>query len=233
MSFPERSVWWIEFLVHSPLSVNHNTFWYIFLFKFLWSRQRTRPVQLQDLTGFDNTGNVCEFTDICVSRCGGRRREFSMRSDGECLLNKHPPPPAPIAPPPTPHPLPIPTKCVFCPGERMLLAWGQNFLQCWLYGSSNFPLGDKLQLSTLFLSVLVKVASSFPFARFPVFSNSKKRLLNVVYFRWSLTCTLVLANDLIDGGQLRAKPHLCKVKPNHVLKPIFSPWLATIYQVLS
>ena len=29
--------------------------------------------------------------------------------------------------------------------------------------------------------------------------------LNTVYFRRSLTCTLELTNDLIDGGQPRAK----------------------------
>ena len=44
--------------------------------------------------------------------------------------------------------------------------------------------------------------------------------------------TLGLTNDLIDSDQLRAKPHLHKVKANHVLKTVFSPWLATIYQVL-
>ena len=42
-------------------------------------------------------------------------------------------------------------------------------------------------------------------------------VINVVYFRRSLTCTLWLTNDLIDGGQPRAKPHLRKVKLNHVL----------------
>ena len=46
--------------------------------------------------------------------------------------------------------------------------------------------------------------------------------LNTVYFRRGLTCTIRLANALIDGGQLRAKPHLCQVKPNHVLKNVFS-----------
>ena len=40
--------------------------------------------------------------------------------------------------------------------------------------------------------------------------------LNAVYFRRSLTCTVGLTNDLIDGGQLRAKPCLRKAKPNHV-----------------
>ena len=58
-------------------------------------------------------------------------------------------------------------------------------------------------------------------------------VLNAVYFRRGLTCTLGLTNDLIDGGQLRAKPHLRKVKPNHVLKTVFGPRLATIYQVLA
>ena len=41
--------------------------------------------------------------------------------------------------------------------------------------------------------------------------------LNAVYLRRSLTCILGLTNNLIDGGQLRAKPRLRKVKPNHVL----------------
>ena len=36
---------------------------------------------------------------------------------------------------------------------------------------------------------------------------------------------------LIDGGQPRAKSHLCKVKLNDVLKTVFSPQLATVYQV--
>ena len=39
--------------------------------------------------------------------------------------------------------------------------------------------------------------------------------LNAAYFRRGLTCTLTLTNDLIDGGQPRAKPHLRKAKPNH------------------
>ena len=45
-------------------------------------------------------------------------------------------------------------------------------------------------------------------------------------------CTFGLTKDLIDGGQPRAKPHLRKVKPNHVSKPIFSPQLATVHQVI-
>ena len=32
--------------------------------------------------------------------------------------------------------------------------------------------------------------------------------LNAVYFRRGLTCALGLTNDLIDGGQLRAKPRV-------------------------
>ena len=56
--------------------------------------------------------------------------------------------------------------------------------------------------------------------------------LNAVYFGQDLTCTLGLTNDLIDGGQPRAKPHLRKVKPNHVLKTIFSARLATVFQVV-
>ena len=56
--------------------------------------------------------------------------------------------------------------------------------------------------------------------------------LNAVYFRQSLTCPLGLTSGLIDGGQPRAKPHLRKVKPNHVLKTVFSPRLATVYQVV-
>ena len=51
-------------------------------------------------------------------------------------------------------------------------------------------------------------------------------VLNAVYFRQGLTCTLGLTNNLIDGGQLRAKPHLCKAKANHALKTVFSPRLA-------
>ena len=39
-------------------------------------------------------------------------------------------------------------------------------------------------------------------------------------------CTLALNNDLIDDGQPRDKPCLRNVKPNHVLKPVFSPRLA-------
>ena len=43
-------------------------------------------------------------------------------------------------------------------------------------------------------------------------------------------CTIGLTNDLIDGGQPRAKPHLHvrKVKPIHVLKTVFSPRLAIV-----
>ena len=33
---------------------------------------------------------------------------------------------------------------------------------------------------------------------------------------------LGLTNDLIDGGQPRAKLHLCKVKPNHILKAVLA-----------
>ena len=66
-------------------------------------------------------------------------------------------------------------------------------------------------------------------------SRLKKRLrvdfLNAVYVRRSLTCSLRLTNDLIDGGQPRAKPRLRKVKPNHVLRTVFSFRLATVYQV--
>ena len=46
--------------------------------------------------------------------------------------------------------------------------------------------------------------------------------LNAVYFRRGLTCTFGLTNDLIDGGQPRAEPHLRKAKPNHVFQPVFS-----------
>ena len=48
----------------------------------------------------------------------------------------------------------------------------------------------------------------------------------------SLTCTLGLTNDLIDGDQPRAKPNPRKVKTNNVLKTVFSPRLATTYQVI-
>ena len=60
--------------------------------------------------------------------------------------------------------------------------------------------------------------------------DSMGRLFNAVYFRRGLTCTLGLTNDLIDGGQPRAKPYLRKAKPNHVLRTVCSPWLATVYQ---
>ena len=35
-------------------------------------------------------------------------------------------------------------------------------------------------------------------------------------------CTLGLTNDLIDGGQSRAKPHLHKVKPDHFKKNVLA-----------
>ena len=57
-------------------------------------------------------------------------------------------------------------------------------------------------------------------------------LFNAVYFRRSLTYTLGLTNDLLDGGQPRTKPHLRKAKPNSALKTVFSPRLATVYQVV-
>ena len=38
-----------------------------------------------------------------------------------------------------------------------------------------------------------------------------------------------LTKDLMDGGQLMAKPHLRKTKPNYVF---FIPQLVTIYQVV-
>ena len=41
-------------------------------------------------------------------------------------------------------------------------------------------------------------------------------------------CILWLTNDLIDGGQPRAKPHLGEVKPNHVFFLNVSPRLATV-----
>ena len=47
-------------------------------------------------------------------------------------------------------------------------------------------------------------------------------MLNAVYSRQSLIRILGLTNDLINGGQPRAKHHLHKVKLNHVLKPVFS-----------
>ena len=40
-----------------------------------------------------------------------------------------------------------------------------------------------------------------------------------LYFRRGLTsCTLGLTNDLINAGQPRAKLHLCKATPNHILR---------------
>ena len=56
--------------------------------------------------------------------------------------------------------------------------------------------------------------------------------LNIVNFRQGLTWTLGLSNNFIDGGRPRAKPRLRKVKPHHILKTVFSPRLATVYQVL-
>ena len=50
--------------------------------------------------------------------------------------------------------------------------------------------------------------------------------LNAVYFRQGLACTLGLTNDLIDGGQPRAEPHLCKVKLNRIFKTIFPPLIS-------
>ena len=44
-------------------------------------------------------------------------------------------------------------------------------------------------------------------------------------------CTLGLTSDLNDGGQPRAKPHLPKAKPNHVLETVFNPPLATVYHL--
>ena len=51
--------------------------------------------------------------------------------------------------------------------------------------------------------------------------DTKGRFFNAVYFRPGLTCTLGLTNDSIDGGQPRAKPHLRRAKPNHILKTVF------------
>ena len=60
----------------------------------------------------------------------------------------------------------------------------------------------------------------------------KVDFLNAIYFIQGLTCTIGLTNDLIDGGQPRAKPHLRKAKPNHGLETAFSPRLATVYQAV-
>ena len=51
--------------------------------------------------------------------------------------------------------------------------------------------------------------------------DTKGRFFNAVYFRRGLTCTLGLTNDSIDGDQPRAKPHLRRAKPNHILKTVF------------
>ena len=40
-------------------------------------------------------------------------------------------------------------------------------------------------------------------------------------------CALGLTNDLIDGGQLRAKPRLRKAKPKPVLGALFSYHLSS------
>ena len=63
-------------------------------------------------------------------------------------------------------------------------------------------------------------------------TNTKGWVCKAEYFRQGLRCTLGLTNNLIDGGQLRAKPCLLKAKPIHVLKTVFSPRLATVYQVV-
>ena len=65
-----------------------------------------------------------------------------------------------------------------------------------------------------------------------VYKTQWADFVNAVDFRRGLTCTPGLTNDLIDGGQPRAKPHLRKVKPNHVLKTVFSPRLVTVYEVV-
>ena len=72
--------------------------------------------------------------------------------------------------------------------------------------------GIPFHLSCLFiylLRVLVfKVRSS-------VYRTYKADFLNAVYFRRGLTCTLGLTNDLIDGGQPRAKND-CDLASLHV-----------------
>ena len=57
--------------------------------------------------------------------------------------------------------------------------------------------------------------------------SDRADLLNAVYVRRGLTCTLGLTNDLIEGGQPRAKPRIRKAKSNQT---IFSPLLSTVYQ---
>ena len=56
-----------------------------------------------------------------------------------------------------------------------------------------------------------------------IFLKFRADFLNAIYFRQGLIYSLGLTNDSIDSGQPRAKPHLRKVKPHHVLKTIFSP----------
>ena len=63
-------------------------------------------------------------------------------------------------------------------------------------------------------------------------TTERADFLSAVYIRRGVTCTLGLTNDLIEGSQPRAKPHPGKAKPNHVLKTVFSPRLATVYQVV-
>ena len=57
-----------------------------------------------------------------------------------------------------------------------------------------------------------------------IFKLKRFDFFDAVYFRRGLTCSLGLTNDLIDGGQWRATPHLRKVKPKQVLK-IGTKWL--------
>ena len=82
---------------------------------------------------------------------------------------------------------------------------------------------------------VVEPLHMYKYCKFLVFFSNKLLgpiFSKAVYFRRGLTCTLGLTNGLIDGGQPRAKPNLRKAMPNHVLKTVFSPRLATVYQVV-
>ena len=93
-----------------------------------------------------------------------------------------------------------------------------------------------IYISMVTFWLLLKESISLQFLTKNLTENVAERFranfLNAVHVRQSLTCTIGLANDLIDGGQPRAKPHLGKMKLNFVLKTVFSSRLATVYQVV-
>ena len=69
--------------------------------------------------------------------------------------------------------------------ERKILTWGEKLL----------TFGENQEVITFSRQTGKKKIQTY-----------RADYLNAVYFRRGLTCTLGLANDLIDGGQPRAKP---------------------------